>query len=423
MLKTLSQKQKRALSWAFSPETCSKYKAIVCDGAVRSGKTTVLTLGFILWAMENFDRHNFAICGKTVGSTIRNVIKPLLVSDEINSLYSVDFKRSENLLIIRGKHSTNSFYIFGGKDESSQDLIQGITLAGIFFDEVALMPESFVSQGLARTLSISGAKYWFNCNPSNPLHWFKREWIDKADEKKALHLHFLMEDNPILTPDMIREAARSYSGMFYDRYILGLWVSAEGRVYDGFSPSRHILEQTPELDESEFYISCDYGTQNACVFLLWRRVRNSSIWYCEKEYYYSGREKQRQKTDQEYIQDLYEFTGGMKPKLIVVDPSAASFIAALKREGYNVKQAKNDVSNGIRNVATELKEGRLLFSPECVNTRKEFEAYVWDARAAARGEDTPLKENDHAMDAVRYFVRTVLYKKTITMNRGGDVRF
>lgn len=416
-MKTLSKKQKRALAWAFNPKTRSKYKAIVCDGAVRSGKTTILTTAFVLWAMENYDRQNFAICGKTVGSTIRNVIKPLLNNESILSFYQIEFKRSENMLIIRGVNSVNQFYIFGGRDESSQDLIQGITLAGIFFDEVALMPESFVSQGIARTLSVKGAKYFFNCNPSNPLHWFKREWIDKAKEKKAFHLHFLMEDNPALAPEMIEEAKSAYAGMFYDRYILGLWVAAEGRVYDCFDPRKHMKELGLDL-EKEFYISCDYGTQNACVFLLWRRVKNSHIWYCEKEYYYSGREKRVQKTDKEYVEDLKVFVNHEMPKAVIVDPSAASFIAALKQEGFMVKKAKNDVSDGIRNTSTEIKENRLLFNPSCINTRKEFESYIWDTRAANRGEDAPVKENDHAMDAIRYFVQTVIYKKTITMNRG-----
>lgn len=404
------------MAWVFNDETKNKYKAIICDGAVRSGKTTILYMSYILWAMSNFDSQNFAICGKTVGSAIRNVIKPLMNNDILKTFFTIDFKRSENMLVIRSNTNTNNFYIFGGKDESSQDLIQGITLAGIFFDEVALMPESFVSQGIARTLSVSEAKYFFNCNPENPLHWFKTSWIDLAKEKGALHIHFYMEDNPILTHEMIEKAKKSYSGVFYDRYILGLWVAAEGRVYDFFDAKKHMTDKHTEL-ENDFYVSCDYGTQNPMVFLLWRKVKNSNIWFCEKEYYYSGREKKVQKTDQDYIKDLKEFTNHKKPKKIIVDPSAASFITALKKEGFEVYKAKNDVSDGIRHTANELQNGRLLFNTCCVNTQKEFENYIWDKRSSDRGEDTPVKSNDHAMDAMRYFVESVIYKKSIGMNR------
>lgn len=215
---------------------------LICDGAVRSGKTIIMTYAFIVWAMEFFDRTNFAICGKTVSNAERNILRPFQQVEQ--DLYTLHYKISTRMLTVKCGEKENYFYLFGGKDESSYALIQGLTLAGVLFDEVALMPQSFVDQAIARTLSFANAKIWFNCNPESPNHWFYKEWITNPD-RKYKHLHFLMRDNPILTEKEIQRAESLFTGVFYDRYIRGMWVRAEGIIFLEFAnnPDRWIIKR------------------------------------------------------------------------------------------------------------------------------------------------------------------------------------
>lgn len=404
--KPFSRKQKQILTWWVDTSAVKDKDGIIADGAIRSGKTLSMSLAYIMWAMAMFDGQNFGMAGKTIGSFRRNVIfwlKLMLTSRG----YRFKDHRTDNMLEVTKKGHTNYFYIFGGKDERSQDLIQGITLAGMFFDEVALMPESFVNQATGRC-SVDGSKFWFNCNPDGPYHWFKLEWIDKLAEKNLIYLHFTMDDNLSLSKRIKERYRAMYSGVFYKRYIEGLWTVAEGVIFDMFDKAKHVYNQLVQFT-GENYISIDYGTQNATVFLLWQKGRDG-IWYCTKEYHYSGREQKKQKTDKQYADDLLEFAEGYRVKRVIVDPSAASFIAELRLRGFNIKKAKNDVLDGIRTVGTLLNENKIKFHEECTNTIKEFSAYIWDKKAAERGEDKPSKENDHSMDAVRYFCYTVLRK-------------
>lgn len=235
----LSAKQKQVFKWCYK----DGYKAIICDGAVRSGKTICMITSFILWAMDGFNGAIFGICGKTVRSAERNIIQPLQTIADITHYFRLSYTRSVNLLTVEGNGHKNHFYVFGGKDESSYQLIQGITLSGVFFDEVALMPRSFVEQAVTRTISVENSKLWFNCNPDTEMHWFYNEWILKADEKKTLHLHFTMHDNPTLSETMIKDAENLYSGVFYRRYILGEWVNAEGLIFSAFD-RKNIVSET-----------------------------------------------------------------------------------------------------------------------------------------------------------------------------------
>ena len=402
-----SKKQRKVLNWWMPESPVKESDGIIADGAIRSGKTVCMSLSFVFWAMENFSGQNFAMCGKTIGSFRRNVLFWLKIMLKGRG-YAVTDHRADNLVEITRKGVTNYFYIFGGKDERSQDLIQGITLAGVFFDEVALMPESFVNQATGRC-SVDGSKYWFNCNPDGPYHWFKLNWIDKQKEKNLLYLHFTMDDNLSLS-ERIKERYRSmYTGVFYKRYILGLWAMAEGIVYDMFTEKRHVVLDVGETGSTK-YVSVDYGTQNATVFLLWKKSKDGK-WVCAKEYYYSGRDKQVQKTDSEYADDLEKWLDGLDPEKIIIDPSAASFIAELKKRGYRIKKAKNDVLDGIRFVAMLLNLSAILFHENCRETIKEFGSYIWDEKALERGEDRPVKQFDHCMDAVRYFAYTVIRRE------------
>lgn len=403
-----SRKQKKVLTWWCQNSPVNEKDGIIADGAIRSGKTVSMSLSFVMWAMSPFDGQNFAMCGKTIGSFRRNVLFWLKLMLRSRG-YSITDHRADNLLVVRKNGKENYFYIFGGKDERSQDLIQGITLAGVFFDEVALMPESFVNQATGRC-SVKGSKFWFNCNPDGPYHWFKVNWIDKCKEKNILYLHFTMDDNLSLAEDIKKRYRSMYTGVFFKRYILGLWAVAEGIIYDMFSKEKHtkdIKEFFRILINGNRYVSCDYGTQNATVFLLWNKGRDGK-WYCIREYYYSGRDKAKQKTDSEYADDLKEWLEGIQIKAIIVDPSAASFIAELRKRGYKVLKAKNDVLDGIRLVGTMLNLEQLVFASSCKETIKEFASYVWDEKALERGEDKPTKQHDHCLDACRYFVSTIL---------------
>lgn len=235
-IKTFSPKQAEILRFAYNAD-----ETLICDGAVRSGKTIVMTLAFVLWAMTNFDRTNFAICGKTVSNAERNILRPFLQIEGMP--FTLHYKISTRMLTVKCGEKENYFYLFGGKDESSYALIQGLTLAGVLFDEVALMPQSFVDQAIARTLSFANAKIWFNCNPESPNHWFYKEWITNPD-RKYKHLHFLMRDNPILTEKEIQRAESLFTGVFYERYILGRWVRAEGIIFPEFAsnPQKWVIK-------------------------------------------------------------------------------------------------------------------------------------------------------------------------------------
>lgn len=433
-----SKKQKQILTWWLPDSPVKDYDGIIADGAIRSGKTVCMSLSFVMWAMESFNGQNFAMCGKTIGSFRRNVLFWLKLMLKSRGYKVVDHRADNLVEISRGK-VTNYFYIFGGKDERSQDLIQGITLAGVFCDEVALMPESFVNQATGRC-SVDGSKYWFNCNPDGPYHWFKVNWIDKAigylgkakvkrlkeeaeqkgeklDLKKLLYVHFTMDDNLSLSEEIKARYRSMYTGVFFKRYILGLWAMAEGIIYDMFDVDYHVKKITEfvgKLIDGGRYVSIDYGTQNATAMLLWNKGIDGK-WYCIREYYYSGRDKGVQKTDSEYADDMIAWLEDTKIKAVIVDPSAASFITELRKRGFNVIPADNDVEDGIRFVAALLNKERIVFSSSCENTIKEFASYIWDPKAADRGKDEPIKQHDHAMDAVRYFCYTVLNKRNATV--------
>ena len=397
--RSFSPKQRQVLTWWVPGSEHFHKEAIVCDGAVRSGKTMAMGLSFFLWAQTNFDGRKFGICGKTIASLRRNVLSEIL--PKLEGLGAVwKEKRTENLVTVRFLGHENQFYIFGGRDEGSASLIQGITFAGVLMDEVALMPRSFVEQACARC-SVAGSRLWFNCNPAGPGHWFYKTWILEAEKRNCLRLHFTMEDNPSLTDQIRQRYQKLYSGVFYRRFILGEWVQAEGRVYDFFSAD--MVGKAPQHCD-KWYISCDYGTVNPTSMGLWGR--NGGVWYRVKEFYFSSREAQRQMTDEEYADALENLAGGRHITAVVVDPSAASFIEVLRRRGWRVRKADNDVLGGIRLTSDCLKSGRIVICQGCSDLLREIDLYVWDMGSGTK--DRVRKEHDHAMDDMRYFVSTVL---------------
>lgn len=381
----LSEKQLEILKFPFED-----YDALICSGAVRTGKTSIAMLSFVDFAMENYNNKLFGICGKTVDSTVKNIIMPYLDLYYAIEKYNLKWRKSEKLLIVERGNVRNTFEIFGGKDESSFQLIQGRTLASVFLDEVVLMPESFVNQALSRC-SVEGARYWFSCNPGSPNHWFYKNWILKADERKAKYLHFTLEDNPSLSEKTLERYRNQYVGVFFQRYIQGVWVLAEGLVYQ-FEPDRHIDDTIPE--KGEFYLSIDYGIVNPFVCHLW--CVTNKVAYCLDEYYYNHKEhNERKKTDEEHYQSIEALARGYNIESIVIDPSATSFKETINRYGkFNVVNAKNEVISGIGNCMSLLDSEYIKFNSKCKNLFREFGLYSWDDKSL---EDRVIKEFDHCL--------------------------
>ena len=342
-MKSFSRKQMELLSWWLPERGTSRYDGIICDGAVRSGKTLCMAISFFAWSMSCFNGQSFALCGKTISSVRRNLLSVVRGTlEEMGFAYSE--KVSKNYVELRCGRVCNRYYLFSGKDAASASLIQGMTLAGVLFDEVALQNREFVEQAVARC-SVEGSRFWFNCNPEGPGHWFYREWLQRRKQKKLYYLHFVMEDNPALSKRVRKRYELLYSGSFYRRFIQGEWVDVQGLVYPMFSLERHIVQQAPDCER--FCVSCDYGTVNPCSMGLWGE--QGGRWYRLAEYYYDARREGACRTDEEHYEQLEKLCGNRKIERVIVDPSAASFIACIRRHGrYWVEPAKNGVLEGIQ---------------------------------------------------------------------------
>ncbi len=398
----LGEKQLQILQFRFSD-----YSYLICDGAVRSGKTSLMMVGFVDDAMTRFNGRRFGICGKTVDSATKNIVQPYMAMQYAQKSYRIKWSRTDKTMTVSKGGITNVFEVFGGKDESSYALIQGRTLAGCLIDEVVLQPRSFVDQAMIRC-SVTGAKVWFSCNPAAPSHWFYTDWIKKADkgEINAKHIHFVLRDNPGLSEETIQRYEKSFSGVFYQRYVLGEWVAAEGLVYPFFSAGQdaYLFHGDASHVDGQFYVSIDYGTHNPCSMGLWVIHNGKALRI--KESYFDSRAERVQRTDEEHYAELERLTKGYYIQAVVVDPSAASFIETIRRHGkYLVIPADNDVLNGIRCVASLMQAGLVTIHESCTASRREFGLYSWDDKAK---EGRVVKENDHAMDDIRYFCYTIL---------------
>jgi PBSX family phage terminase large subunit len=402
-----SRRQLQLLNWWRDGSPHIDKFICIADGAIRSGKTTAMIASFLHFTQERFAGRDFILAGRSIGVLKRNLINPMLRM--LNAWgWPYEFNRSDYVLTI----GTNSYYLFGANNEKSQDVVQGMTAAGALLDEAALMPQSFVEQVLGRC-SVDGAKVFMNCNPSGPYHYLKTDFIDRATKMGVLHLHFGMDDNLTLSQEVKARYHRTFKGVFYQRFILGRWVQAEGVIYDMFGDSSIIDDLPGDLASAYHrYIACDYGTKNPCVYL---DIRYSGVdALLVEEYYFDSAAERYQKTDQQYVEDMERFIGTDEPRAIVLDPSAASFRVALRQRGHKVREADNDVLDGIRMVASMLALGRLKIHRRCVKTIAEVRAYVWDEKAAKRGAEQPLKEHDHAADALRYFCKTIVRDRDLT---------
>lgn len=405
-----SEKHLKIMSWWNKNSPVKNAFGIIMDGAVRSGKTLPGSCSYVLWAFDRFPKggQNFFFAGKAIGVLRRNVIRPLIKAGRYLGL-AIQERRADNMVVITNASGyTNNFYLFGGNDEKSQDLIQGFTGAGGFFDEAPLMPRSFVDQGLAR-LSIEGSTAWFTSNPDTPSHWFKTDFIDKSMSRGLLYLHLTMDDN-LSNTEITKQRYRVwYQGVFYRRYILGEWCLADGLVYSVFTRSTMVVKPKPIKEYGPLLLTCDYGIQNPQVYLLMGWSAKDTRWEVIKEYFHNGRdEKQGQKTDAQYYEDLLEFAGDTKATDIIVDPSAASLIATIKQgKRFRAIGANNAVVDGIQFTSSLFQTGKLVVCEGCTNTIRELENYAWDTEKSRKeGKDIVIKQDDHCMDAMRYACMT-----------------
>ncbi|SET94925.1 phage terminase, large subunit, PBSX family [Salinibacillus kushneri] len=401
--KPFSKKQKKLIMWWMKESPYYDYDGVIAQGSIRSGKTVAMVDSFVMWSLETFDGENFIMAGKTMGALKRNVLEPMFKILNAKGI-PYNYIRSDDPRVEIGN---NTYYLFGGNNEQSQDTVQGLTAAGAFLDEVALMPESFVTQVEGRC-SVDGAKYFYNCNPKGPYHWFKENYIDKAKEKLLLDLHFKLDDNLSLSERVKERLKRIKTGVFYKRDIEGLWVVAEGIIYEMFDHDKHVVKKNDKLPAiRKYWVACDYGTSNATTFILHGLGADGRL-YILDEYYHSGA-KERKKSPSKYAKDFKEWISKHKimPERIFIDPSAEGFILELyavlsPRLKSRIQASDNEVKRGIELVSSIIDNDLLRVHERCANVLKEITAYAWDEKAAERGEDKPIKANDHCMDPIRY---------------------
>jgi PBSX family phage terminase large subunit len=393
--------------WKFSPKAkrflASRLARInILHGSVRSGKTVVSLIRWALWVRTEAPEGDLLMFGKTERTVKRNVLGPLK-----------QIVGSKNFRYVEGKGELwlygRLIYVLGANDERAEGNLRGMTLAGAYGDEATLIPEGFWQQLLAR-LSVPGAKVFATTNPDSPYHWLKVNYIDRAGLLDVRVWHFTLEDNPALDRTYVANLMREYVGLWFKRFIQGLWVYADGAVYDFFDEEAHTRDSI-EGEVAWRAVAVDYGTSNATVFGLFAVSKSGPVKaWLEREYHYSGRDTGSSKTDDEYVRDFLEWLGDTSVRYVLLDPSAASFKAALRRKGFQVRDANNDVIDGIRTQGRMLKSGEYKVLSACKQTIRDYGAYLWDKRAQERGEDKPLKQNDHTKDCERYFLHSTFGK-------------
>ena len=366
------------------------------EGSVSSGKTWISLVLWAFWVktMPDTPGSLYLMSARSLTTLKRNCL--LLLQDLVGeSNFTFAMSAKEGWLF--GRH----VLFEGANDAQAETKIRGLTLQGAYCDELTKMPEDFFTMLLSR-LRKPGAKLIATTNPDTPTHWLRTKYIDRRDELDFLDVAFTIDDNTTLPPEYIENIKKEYVGVFFRRFILGEWCVAEGLVYD-FGEA-NITDEKP--DDGEWYISVDYGTMNPFAALLWCLRGDKAV--LTAEYYYSGRTQFVPRTDEEYCDEVIRLAGDRRIKRVVVDPSAASFIASLRKRGMTVMQANNDVMDGIRRVAVYLRGGTIKVCRSCTATIAEFGLYRWDEKAT---EDKVVKADDHAMDALRYFANTILRHK------------
>lgn len=416
----ISQKQKKILAFPYS-----KYDALICDGAVRSGKTSIMVVAFIDWAMREFSGQRFGICGKTVKSATENMITPYISMYYAKKRYTLRWRSSKQILEVRRGRKVNFFEVFGGRDESSFTLIQGRTLAGVLLDEVVLMPESFVNQALARC-SVEGSRTWFSCNPDHPKHWFKENWIDKREEHNALYLHFEMTDNPSLSGKKLAWYQSTYTGVFYDRYVRGLWVAAEGLIYQYFAnhTDEFLIDDPLEWCQENrqrittVMIGVDFGgTGSANKFQATGITNRGTVLALDEEYI--KREIDPDALNREFSTFVQRVSATYGDSVTRADSAEQILIRGFRhtverdRLRTTVKNAiKMEINDRIRLTLLLMAQKRLCISRKCPHLIDAFQTAVYDPKSY---EDKRLDDGTSDIDSLDAFEYTLepWYKQLI----------
>ena len=402
------------INWVpFSPKqlafiNCSNAKMNIATGSVRSGKTIACTVRWIKYLMEGPDA-DYAMLGKSLGTLKRNVINDLF--DIVGKGNARWIDRQQGEMQILGKR----VYAIGAATEEAEERIRGATFAGAYCDEANLYPESVWMQLQAR-LSIPGAETFANCNPDSPYHWFYQKVLRNTQMDRKIW-QFGMDDNFSLTEEYRRQLKSQFSGVFYKRFIDGIWCVADGKIYDTFDPNIHCIDTAKVLDlipdsRKEYYIGCDQGTSVTCSWSIMCADKQTEHKYKIAEYYYVAKENQRQKDDAEYFKDFQMFIDNHIPRKFIHnlpvygDPAASSWDAMLTNRGFNYRHADNNVIEGIKYVLTQLNTGKYFIDKSCKKTIEEYDNYSWDEKAQAKGEDKPKKVFDHSCDSDRYALYT-----------------
>jgi PBSX family phage terminase large subunit len=405
----ISPKQAKILAFPYS-----KYDALICDGAVRSGKTSIMMWAFVRWAMENFSGQRFGVCGRTVDSCTKNIIVPFTAMSLAKERYIIRWRRGDKVMEVRRGAVTNYFEVFGGKDEASYTLIQGRTLAGVLLDEVVLMPRSFVEQALARC-SVDGARLWFSCNPGSPHHWFYQEWIKRSRERNALYLHFEMTDNPGLSKRTLERYENMYAGIFYDRYVRGLWVAAEGIVYKDFAndTEKYLIGDPLEWAKqngtsfSIISIGVDFGgTKSATKFQATGITKDFRVVALEEEYIKNeeidpNALNRRFATFCQLITSKYGYSQTRADSAETVLIRGLDHTAQKMHLGTQVKNAmKLQITDRIRLVVLLMKQGRFKVSRNCPHLIDALQTAIYDPD---KFEDERLDDGTSDIDSLDAF--------------------
>lgn len=399
------------INWKpFSPKALdflknSDARLNIADGSVRSSKTVTCTVRWLSYILEG-PPGDLVMCGKTIATLQRNVLNDLFDILGDANIKWVNRQQGELKVLHR------RIYCVGANNEDAESKIRGATFAGALCDEANLYPESFFAQLMAR-LSVSGAKCFCNCNPDSPYHWFYVNYIMNEQITNKKRWRFNMDDNLSLDPEYKESLKQMYTGVFYKRMILGEWCAADGLIYDMFNPEtccRYLDLSLTENRPIRYYIGCDYGTSTV---MSWSAIADipRKGFYKVKEFYYDAQQKRVQKTDGEFGDEFEEFCKTLPFKLttktlVYCDPSASSWKAELRKRGFIVLDADNDVINGVRTVGGMLQRHEYFINPDCTNTIQEYESYMWDAKAQSQGIDKPVKVHDHACDSDRYVLYT-----------------
>lgn len=401
---------------AIKPFTFPQLKALfesekpfnMWEGAIRSGKT-FLSLGWLIKKVCSLPRGDGMLLGQTPETMERNFLNDFMTIlgegayKYVKGKYIDVFYQDANT----GEQKKRRLYIVGAKNKDAIRRVRGSTLMIAYIDEGSLMPKEVFDELVGR-LSYRESICLMTTNPDTPNHWLLKDYIENTKKSEDWSRHkFGLDDNAALSDEYKERLKRQYAGIpsRYQRMILGRWVIAEGIIYQVFDEEKHIFRGDPG-QARRYKVACDYGDQNATVFLLFGeyRINGKKVFIQLKEYYYSGRDTKVSKTISQYADDFEKFTAGYRISSVIVDPSAKALIRELEDRGYFVENAHNAVNEGIAEVGNHLYNELLYIHESCVKTVEEYQMYIWDERAAARGEDAPLKENDHCMDAQRYFI-------------------